>query len=131
MIYEGSLIYCIDYKINFKVSGKWEEYKIGDYKVSDFLNSDGFYVFDINDDRFRKIKENFNEYISLELINDNDKGLFYALSNFCETQGYNMYNLRLSEDVLNKIENILPIKYFDRSSVICSSLSRICWYKIL
>ena len=122
------LIYCIDYKINFKVSGKWEEYKIGDYKVSDFLNSDGFYVFDINDDRFRKIKENFNEYISLELINDNDKGLFYALSNFCETQGYNMYNLRLSEDVHRYPESV-GIKFYSKTIEPNEKFNDLTWEK--
>lgn len=122
------LIYCIDYKVNFKISRKWEEYKLGDYEISDFLNSDGFYVFDISDSRFIKFKENFNEYISLELINDNDKGLFYALNNFCENQGYNMYDLRLSEDV-HRYPEYVGIKFYSKNFIPNEKLNDLVWIK--
>lgn len=123
------LIYCVDYNINFKISGEWEEYKIGDYKVSDFLNSDGFYVFDINNYRFEGIEENFNEHISLKLINDNDRGLFYALNNFCENQGYNIYNLMLSEDTQHYLRYV-GVNFYSKTIEPNEKFNDLTWEKL-
>lgn len=102
---------------------------IGGYKICEILNHEGFYVFNINDEKFNKIKQSVSDYISLELLNDNDEFLFYALSNFCENRGYNIYELRLSEE-LHRYTEPVGIKFYSKFVEPNSSFNDLKWDKL-
>lgn len=97
------LTYCIDNKIDFKLSEHWLNGNVNGRKISDILNEVGFYVIDIDshspqkEDRKAYLRSNFNNYIILESESDNDNFIIYALKNYCQKYGYNRYILRLDE----------------------------------
>ena len=97
------LTYCIDNKIDFKLSEHWLNGNVNGRKISDILNEVGFYVIDIDsyspqkEDRKAYLRSNFNNYIILESESDNDNFMIYALKNYCQKYGYNRYILRLNE----------------------------------
>lgn len=97
------LTYCVDYKIDFKLSEHWLNGNVNGRKISDILNEVGFYVLNINgyvpneEDRKAHLRSNFNNYTILESESDNDNFMVYVLKNYCKKYGYNRYILRLDE----------------------------------
>lgn len=98
------LTYCADYDIDFELSSEWENYSIGNYRISDILEGDGFYIIDIDiksnnyEYQSKNIKSLFDDYLFLEIKSDRDSGLIYALKNHCKKQGYNSYRLKNIND---------------------------------
>lgn len=128
------LIYCVDNDIGFELSGEWENSIIGNYKISDILNSEGFYVVDINrysedyDVRYEKIKSLFDDYIVLDTVNDMDNGLVYALKKFCDTKGYNSYSLRLAEE-LHRYPEEVGLEFYSKSTLPVNKYKDLVWKK--
>lgn len=114
------LTYCADYDIDFELSSEWESYSIGNYKISDILAEDGFYIFDISinfenyETQLKSIKSLFNDYMLLKNENYIDDGLIYSLENFCKKQDYKLYKLNYLNSTLNYPE-YANLKFYSKS----------------
>lgn len=119
------LLYCVDYDIDFELSENWMKEIIGDHKISDVLNSDGFYIINLSkvsedyESRCEQLKSLFNDHIVLDGVSE---GLVYALRNFCKIKGYSRYDLMFSNAMSHHSEevglefyslSILPINKYD------------------
>lgn len=128
------LIYCVDNNIGFELSGEWENFIIGNYKISDILNSEGFYVVDLNrysedyDVRCKKIKSLFDDYIILDTVNDMDNGLVYALKKFCDIKGYSSYRLKLAEELHYYPEEV-GLEFYSKSILPVNKYKDLIWEK--
>lgn len=126
------LTYCFDYNINFEISGCWKDYEIGLDKISDILNGGGFYVIDMvlysedNENRYKKLKSLFNDYIILDEGDDKYGGLVCALKNFCIKNGYNIYSLKFLDDT-HGYYNEIGLEFYTKSALPCSKYEDLLW----